>query len=280
MTNEPALPVPQQGEVLVRVRAVSLNYRDLAIAQDKYPLPVKDNVVPCSDCAGEVVQVGASVSEFKVGDRVAGAFLQDLLDGEGDDRTLSSNLGGQYDGVLAEYRVFPEHGLVAMPRHLSYEEAATLPCAGVTAWNALYGLRPLLPGQTVLLEGTGGVSMFGLQIAAAGGARTIVTSSSNEKLQIAKMNGATHLINYRETPDWHEQVMRLTGGRGAEHVLDIGGPSTLDKALACTAHGGVVSVIGFRGSESGGGDLNLPAMMLARTPLMRGVMVGSRKQFM
>lgn len=271
------IPQPGPGQVLVKVHAVSLNYRDLLVAKGQYGLGVKENVVPCSDGAGEVIATGDQVTEFKVGDRVAGTFNQDHVAGDIANK-YHSVLGGTADGTLAEYILLAEHGLVHIPAHLSYEEASTLPCAAVTAWNALYGgSKPLLPGQTVLLQGSGGVSIFGLQIAVAGGARTIVTSSSDAKLEHAKKLGATYTINYKTTPNWEEEVLKLTNGQGVDHILEVGGPGTLGRSLTSIAPGGAITCIGFvaGGEES----KNIPTLLLMKQATMRGIVVGSRVLF-
>lgn len=273
----------EKNQVLVKIHAVSLNYRDLLVATGKYAQGLKENLVPCSDGAGEVVSVGGQVTKFKVGDRVAGIFNQGHLIGpDPTAEEFMTGLGGMLDGTLTEYRFFPEDGLVHIPAYMTYEEAATLPCAAVTAWNALYGgPKPLLPGQTVVLQGTGGVSLFGLQIAHAAGAHTIITSSSDEKLTIAKKLGATHVINYRAVPDWDKEVQRLTNGEGADHILEVGGPGTLAKSLQCIRRGGTISVIGFvaQMDDAGLNSASLPSMMIMSGAVLRGVLVGSRQLF-
>lgn len=263
-------------EVRVRIRACSLNYRDTLVAAGGYPRNDKSPVIPLSDGAGEVIACGEAVTTFKPGDRVAGCFVQDWIDGEPDERVLNSCLGGGIDGVLREEMTFPEHGLVKIPAHLSFEEAACLPCAGVTAWHALIELGNLRAGDTVLLLGTGGVSMFGLQFAKMIGARAIITSSSDEKLATARELGADDVINYRTCEDWPAIARELTGGRGVDHVLDVGGPGTLEKSCAAVRPGGIVSIIGvLTGVE---GQISpLPAIFdLIR---MNGIYVGSRAMF-
>ena len=219
------------------MRAASLNFRDLAIITGKYIRgPLTQDTIPLSDGAGEVAAVGAGVTQFKVGDRVVATFTQG---------NPPAALGSPLDGTLAEYAVFPADGLLKLPPHLSFEEAATLPCAGVTVWNALmHGPRILKAGETVLSLGTGGVSIFALQIAKMAGARAIVTSSSDAKLERARALGADHCINYKTTPDWEKTVLELTDGQGAEHVIDTGGVGTLPKSYLAVGPGGVVSVIG------------------------------------
>lgn len=269
-------PVPEPGsrEVLVRMRAASLNFRDLLIAGGSYPGGPTVPVVPLSDGAGEVVAAGQGCTRFAVGDRVAGTFMQGWEAGEIADGDLLTGLGGPIDGVLCEYRLFNERGLVAVPGHLSFEEAATLPCAAVTAWNALYGLRTLEPGQTVLVLGTGGVSIFALQFARAAGARVIITSSSDEKLERARALGASDTINYRSLPDWGGEVRRLTGGRGVDHVVETGGSGTLASSLVATRRGGAIHMIGVLTM----GQID-PLAILNGGVIVRGVMVGSRAMF-
>ena len=269
------LPACGRGQVLVRMHAASLNFRDLAVATGKYMMSaLPPDLVPLSDGAGEVIEVGEGVTRLKAGDRVAGIFMQGWLGGEMEPVHGHSALGGAIDGVLAEYRVFDEQGLVHIPAHLSFEQAATLPCAAVTAWNALFGLHPLQPGQTVLILGTGGVSIFALQFAHAAGARVIATSSSNEKLERARALGASDGINYKENPEWQTEVKRLTGGRGVDHVVEVGGPGTLARSLGAARNGGVVTLIGVltRGQID-------PLAIFGSGAIVRPIYVGSRQMF-
>ncbi len=268
-------PRPGRGQVLVRMRAASLNFRDLSVASGKYMLSkLPPDLVPLSDGAGEVVEIGEGVTRVKVGDRVAGIFMQTWLGGEREPAQLDSALGGAVDGVLAEHVVFDAEGLVHIPAHLSFEQAATLPCAAVTAWNALYGLQPLQPGQTVLVLGTGGVSIFALQLAHAAGARVIATSSSDEKLERARALGASDGVNYKAVPEWQEAVRALTGGRGVDHVVEVGGPGTLARSLGAARAGGVVSLIGVltRGQID-------PLVIFGSGAIVRPIYVGSRQMF-
>jgi NADPH:quinone reductase-like Zn-dependent oxidoreductase len=269
-------PRPGPGQVLVRMRAASLNYRDLMIIKGQYsPSGVPANLIPLSDGAGEVEEVGPGVTAFQAGDRVAGIFHQGWLDGEITNEATGTALGGDIDGVLAEYRTFPESGLVRVPEHLSFEEAATLPCAALTAWNAFFELRPVHPGDIVLTQGTGGVSAFAIQFAAAAGARVIATSSSDEKLARAKKLGASELINYRTQTDWDNAVLELTGGRGVDHIVEVGGPGTLPRSLRAVRRGGCIHVIGLL---AGKGEIN-PLALLPKAAIMRGIFVGSRAMF-
>ncbi|WP_207477101.1 zinc-dependent alcohol dehydrogenase family protein [Arenibaculum pallidiluteum] len=268
-------PRPARGQALVRMRAASLNYRDLAIAQGRYGTGgVPRNLVPLSDGAGEVVEVGPDVTRVRPGDRVAGIFMQSWIGGEIAESDRASALGGAIDGVLTEYRLFDEQGLVHLPEHLSFEEGASLPCAAVTAWNALYGLRSLQAGETVLVLGTGGVSIFALQFAHAAGARVIATSSSDAKLERARAMGAAEGVNYGRHPDWEKEVRRLAGGRGVDHVVEVGGSGTLPRSIAACRLGGAVHLIGVLTT----GQMD-PGMILGAGVTVRGIYVGSRQMF-
>lgn len=267
---------PEAGEVLVKVHAAALNRRDVFLLKGQYPVGPRDSVVPLSDGAGEVVAVGSGVTRFRVGDRVAAIFFQDWLSGRSSPKMLESALGGQRDGMLSQYVTLNEQGLVAVPAHLSYEEAATLPCAAVTAWNGLVTRGRLQAGDLVLLEGTGGVSVFGLQFAVAAGAKPIITSSSDAKLERAKKLGATGTVNYRTTPDWEKAVRELTGGLGVHHVLEVGGKDTLPRALASLAPGGHIALIGGLGGF--GGEVPVMALM-GMNASVSGIYVGSRENF-
>lgn len=268
-------PKPGPHEVLIRVRAASLNYRDHLVVTGRYFVAHTRPTIPLSDCAGEVASVGAGVSRFHPGDRVAGTFLQVWNDGPRP--ADAESLGVPLDGTLAEYVVLHEDGVVAMPPSLSFEEASTLPCAGVTAWNALMVAgRQVRPGDTVLCLGTGGVSMFGVQFARAAGARVIVTSSSDEKLERALALGASDGINYIRKPEWDKSVGELTGGRGVDHVIEIGGVGTLPRSYRSIGFGGKVALIGFLAAPEG--DANpFPLMMKAGS--LHGIGVGSTRMF-
>jgi NADPH:quinone reductase-like Zn-dependent oxidoreductase len=271
-------PDPQPGprEVLIRIRATSLNYRDQMVVTGNYfGGPVSRNLIPLSDGAGEVAAVGAEVSRFKTGDRVVGTFFQTWISGPMTERHPA--LGSPLDGTLAEYIVLHEDGVVPMPRTLSFEEAATLPCAAVTAWNALMvSGKPVKPGDTVLCLGTGGVSMAGLLFAKVAGARVIVTSSSDEKIKRACALGASDGVNYKRYPDWQKEVTHLTGGHGADHILENGGPGSLTRSFEAAAFGGKVALIGFlAGTE---GEINTTILMM-KSGVMIGIGVGSRAMF-
>ena len=269
------VPTPGRGQILVKMRAASLNYRDLNVAAGRAARgTVPPNLIPLSDGAGEVAALGPDVTRVAVGDRVAGLFMQNWLGGEMEPYHVESSRGGAIDGVLAEYVLFDQDGVVHLPAHLSFEEGATLPCAGVTAWNALYAARPLGLGETVLILGTGGVSIFALQFAKAAGARVIATSSSDDKLAKARALGASDGINYRQHPEWQEQVMALTGGRGVDHVVEVGGAGTLARSVEAARIGGQVHLIGVLT----GGEIN-PTPILRRNTRLRGIYVGSRQMF-
>ena len=274
---EAPTPKPGRGQVLVRVRATSLNYRDLMVASGSGARgPTPPNLIPLSDGAGEVVEIGADVTRVKPGERVAALFMQTWLGGEIEPHHTASSMGGAIDGVLAEFLLVDQDGLVRIPDHLSFEEAACLPCAGVTAWNALFHLRPIGPGQTVLVLGTGGVSIFALQFARAAGARVIATSSSDVKLAKARALGATDTVNYRQHPEWQTEVLRLTNGRGVDHVVEVGGPGTLPCSIDATRQGGNISLIGVLTGAAG--EIS-PVTMMRKGLVVRGIYVGSRQMF-
>lgn len=267
---------PGVGEVLVRMKAASLNYRDYMVVQGTYNPKMRLPMIPLSDGAGVVEEVGKDVSRFKKGDRVAACFMQKWIDGPPTPEKGASALGGSIDGVLREFAVFSENGLVSVPDHLSFEEAATLPCAAVTAWHALFEHSPMAPGQTVLLQGTGGVSIFALQFAVAAGLRTIVTSSSDEKLARARELGADETVNYKRTPNWDEEARKLTAGAGVDHVVEVGGSDTMPRSLRAVRTGGTISVIGvLSGKESSVS----PASILMNSVRLQGIYVGSRAMF-
>jgi NADPH:quinone reductase-like Zn-dependent oxidoreductase len=274
-TERPKPTVTPSG-ILVRMRAASLNFRDLMVAAGRYAGgAVVQDTIALSDGTGEVIEVGAAVTRFRVGDRVAGTFFQDWVSGL--PSAPRASLGAPpADGVLAEYVVFDERDAVHIPAHLSFEEAATLPCAGVTAWHALVSVGQLRAGQTVLALGTGGVSVFALQIARMCGAEVIITSSSDEKLARARALGAHHTINYRTTPDWEREVMTLTQGRGVDHVVEVGGVGTLAKSMAAVAPGGKIALIGVLTGRVGDAS---PYLLMPRWSSITGIFVGSRDMF-
>lgn len=263
-------------EVLVKVHAVSLNFRDLMMVMGRYNPKIKLPFTPCSDGSGTVIEVGSDVKKFKAGDRVMAAFMPDWTAGKLHEDAGRSALGGGGTGMLAEQVVLPEHGLVHIPNHLSFEEGATLPCAAVTAWNALIESGNLRPGETVLTLGTGGVSIFAIQFALMNGCDIIATSGSDAKLAQLRKMGVTKTINYKTTPDWSKEVLKLTGNRGVDHVVEVGGAGTLDQSLKSTALAGHVAVIGvLSGVQT---DLN-PRLILMKNIRVQGIFVGSRQMF-
>jgi NADPH:quinone reductase-like Zn-dependent oxidoreductase len=275
--GERAEPKPRPGEVKLRIRAASLNARDHGVVRGIYRGgPVARPTVPLSDGAGEVVEVGSGVRRVAVGDKVCAIFCQRWVDGAFANDMFASTLGSPLDGMLAEYGVFSEEGVVKFPAHLSYEEAATLPCAAVTAWNALIARGRLEPGQWVLALGTGGVSVFALQFAKAAGARCTITSSSDDKLARARSLGADHTINYKATPEWEKEVMKITGGRGADHVIEVGGAGTLGKSVAALTTGGQIHQIGFLAGRETPFDLSA---FVGKRAILNGTFVGSRAMF-
>ena len=270
-------PRPGPKEILMRVRASSLNYRDLMVLKGGGRGPKKLGVVPLSDGAGEVSAIGDGVTRVKVGDRIAGCFHPRWFGGPISPDYLTDRLGANLDGMLAEYAVLNEEALVHVPSHLSFEEAATLPCAAVTAWVALTGHRRVTAGDTVLTLGSGGVSVFALQFARLLGARVIATTSTVEKAARLKALGASEVITYTETPDWDEKVRELSDGRGVDYVVEIGGPGTIAMSLRALAVGGHVSLIGASLSRSGTG-LD-PLLLTGRGITLGSISVGSRADF-
>ena len=269
-------PQPGPGQALVRVRANSLNYRDLVVASGGYGRHGKLPLIPLSDGAGEVVEVGPQVTRVKPGERVAAIFMQSWLAGGLAEERAKSALGGAIDGMLAEYVVVYAEGLVPIPQHLSYAEAATLPCAAVTAWHALVAEGGIRAGDSVLVLGTGGVSIFALQFARLHGARVIATSSSDDKLARAIGLGASDGINYRQTPEWGRRVLELTGGAGVDHVIEVGGAGTLPQSFRAVRYGGRISLIGVLSDPGAAVD---PRPLLMKGARLQGIYVGSREMF-
>lgn len=271
-------PVAQSGEILVRLQAASLNFRDLMVARGRYfGGPVAVDTIPLSDGTGEVVTVGSGVTRFKPGDRVCGTFFRGWMDGRVPEGPRASLGAPPADGVLAEYAVFNQQDAVAVPSHLSPEAAATLPCAAVTAWHALLENARVVPGQTVLVIGTGGVSIFALQFARVAGARVLAISSSDQKLERTRQLGAESGVNYRKTPDWELEILRLTQGRGVNHVIEVGGVGTLGRSMAAVAAGGTIQLIGVLTGH--GTEVPSPYALMAKQATLRGVFVGSRAHF-
>jgi NADPH:quinone reductase-like Zn-dependent oxidoreductase len=272
-------PIPQPGasQVLVQMTAASLNYRDLLVVEGSYNPKLRLPMVPVSDGAGVVEAVGNGVENFRPGDRVVPIFFQGWLEGEPTTEKLATGLGANLDGVLCDYRVFEESGLLPVPDYLSDAEAAALPCAGVTAWSAIVKLGGIRPGDTVLVQGTGGVALFALQFAKLMGATVILTSSSDAKLARAKDLGADHLINYRDQPDWSRPAKVLTGGQGVDLVVEIGGAGTLEQSIRAVRVGGTIALIGVvAGAAAPAVPLPLVVMRAVR---MQGVTLGSRTDF-
>lgn len=269
-------PSPRAGQVLVRVRATSLNYRDQAVVAGVYTLADSSrDMIPLSDGAGEVLAVGEGVTRVKPGDHVAGTFFQ--VPPDGPPNAMPAALGAPLDGMLAEQVVLYEDGLVHVPKGYSFEEAACLPCAAVTAWHALmHAGRPTRPGDTVVVLGTGGVSMFALMFAHAAGARVIATSSSDDKLQRVKALGASDGINYRTTPDWDKEVLRLTGGRGADCVVEVGGVGTLPRSMNAIGRFGKITLIGLLTGRDGAVS---PYPLMFKGGTLHGIFVGDRAMF-
>ena len=268
-------PKPEANEVKVKFHAVSLNYRDLMMVKGLYNPKLKMPLVPFSDGAGEVVEIGENVTKFKIGDRVTPIFMQGWIEGAIDYKKMRTALGGDLDGVLREFGTFKEDGLICIPDHFSFEEAATLPCAALTAFNALFESGGLKPDDTVLLLGTGGVSIFALQMASVLGCRIIITSSSDEKLEKAKKLGATDTINYEKTEDWDKKVLDLTDKRGVDTIVEVGGAGTLQKSVNAAKTGGHIAVIGVL---SGKGDFDSTAILMKAVRL-QGIFVGSKQMF-
>lgn len=265
------------GEVVIKVKATSLNYRDLMIAKSRYGAPTVTELVPLSDGAGEVVAVGAGVTKWAEGDRVAGSFFTHWQSGQFRPEYPNGALGGAASGMLAEYVMLPAHGVVRIPSHLSFEEAATLPCAGLTAWNALMETGPkLAPGSTILTLGTGGVSIFALQFAKAAGFEVLSTTSSEAKSERLRALGAHEVINYRTHPEWEKEIAKLTGGAGIDHVIEVGGAGTLAKSMMAVRYGGAISLIGVLT----GVDVQVnPLPVLGKNIRLQGIYVGSTAMF-
>ena len=272
-----AVPDPGPGEVQIRFHAASVNYRDIMIASGTYNPRMKLPAVPFSDAAGEITAVGKGVTKWKLGDRVSPIFVQDWIDGEPDVRKSRSALGAgaQVRGVLAECGVFPAESIVGIPEHLTYEEAATLPCAGLTSWHALAVSGRLKAGDTVLTLGTGGVSIFAIQFAKAFGAKVIATTSSDAKAERLRELGADEVINYRDREDWDAAVLELTANRGVDHVVEVGGGGTLSRSINAVRVGGHIALIGALDRE---GEFSYVPIFMKLIRL-QGVFVGSRKMF-
>lgn len=271
------IPEPKagKGEVLIKIKAVSLNYRDLMVVSGTYNPRMKLPAIPFSDAAGEIVEIGEGVKKWKVGDRVMPIFVQHWYDGRLNDeiRRTALGAGSDWNGVLREYAAFSEESIVRSPEYLSFEAAATLPCAALTAWNALVESGKLRAGETVLTLGSGGVSTFAIRIAKMFGARVIATTGTGEKAERLRLLGADEVINYRENPDWDELVLKLTGKRGVDHVVEVGGAGTLPRSARSVTVGGHIALIG---ALSGGEGLN-PVGVFMKAARLQGIFVGSRR---
>jgi NADPH:quinone reductase-like Zn-dependent oxidoreductase len=269
-----AEPKPGHGQIVVRIRAAALNYRDQGVLKGAYGY-TRFPVIPLSDGAGEVVAVGPGVTEFKLGDRVAGTFFQGWTGGRIPANASKNSLGGMVDGVLADYAIFNEIGAIKIPGHLSFEEAATLPCAALTAWNAIVHTGQIKASETIAILGTGGVACFGLQFAKMHGAFVFHTSSNDEKLARVQAMGADVAVNYRTTPDWDQEILKQTDGAGVDHILEVGGAGTLEKSMNAIRQGGSIYVIG---ALAGSGSIN-PRMINRKSIRLQGIHVGSRDMF-
>ena len=267
-------PEAGHGQILIRVRAASMNYRDQGVIKGAYGY-TKFPVIPMCDGAGEVVAVGPGVTLFKAGDRAMSTFFQTWIGGRIPADASKNSLGGQLDGVLAEFVALPQHGAIRIPDYLSFEEAATLPCAALTAWNALVETGRIRAGETVAILGTGGVACFAVMVAKMHGAHVLLTSSSDEKLARGKALGADETINYRSTPDWDKEVLKRTGGAGVDHVIEVGGANTLEKSMSAARTGGSIYIIG---SVAGQGSIN-PRIINRKELHLHGVHVGSLEMF-
>jgi NADPH:quinone reductase-like Zn-dependent oxidoreductase len=275
ITDRPT-PQPASGQVLVKVHAASLNYRDLLVVLGRYNPKLALPRIPCSDGAGEVVAIGDEVKRWKIGQRVAGIFMQNWIDGPPDAAKQRGALGGDIDGMLAEYVILDENGLVEVPEHLSWEQAACLPCAGVTAWNAIVHAGHIKAGDTVLIQGTGGVSIFALQFAKLLGARVLGTSSNDEKLRRAHSLGLDAGVNYKLTPDWAKWVLEQTNGIGVDLVVEVGGAGTFAQSLKAVRIGGAVAQIGILSQSAD--PLQIGPLLHKQLHLL-GIYVGSRADF-
>ena len=276
MADRP-LPQPGPGQVRVQITAATLNYRDLLVVEGRYNPKLRLPLIPLSDGAGVVDAVGEGATRFRAGDRVVGVFFQGWLGGEPSAEKLATGLGAHLDGVLCEYRVFDEAGLLPVPEYLSDAEAAAMPCAAVTAWSAIVTLGRVRPGDVVVVQGTGGVALFALQFAKLVGATVILTSLSDAKLARAKALGADHLINHRTEPEWSRPVKALTGGRGADLIVEIGGAGTLAQSIRAVRVGGTIAMIGVVAGAAAS-DVPLPLVVM-RQVRMQGVTLGSRADF-
>lgn len=269
-------PIAGPGEILVRVRATSINNRDLMVVHDQYGFPIRPGLTPLCDASGEVAAIGDRVRRFEVGDRVSPTMQLGWIAGPARPEYFGTDLGGSLDGVLKQFIVLPEEAAVRLPKHLSLEEGATLNCAGVTAWNSLASPVPVTAGDTVLVQGTGGVAIFALQLAKAMGARVIATTSTEQKEKRLRDLGADEVINYVTNEGWDQEVRNRTGGAGVDRVVETGGPSTLARSIACLRIGGQISLVGFSGGF--GAQLD-PVSLIGRAIRIETIAVGSRADY-
>lgn len=272
---EREMPVPAANEVVIKFHAASLNYRDVMVAKGTYNPRMNLPAIPFSDGAGEIVEVGSGVTKWIVGDRVCPSVVQTWIDGEPTAATSKTAIGAGIDGVLREYGAFSEESVVKIPEHLSFEEAATLPCAALTAWYALVDSGKVKSGDTILTLGTGGVSVFAVQMAKHFGARVIATSGSDEKIEKIKHLGADETINYKTTPDWDKTVLEMTEGRGVDHVIEVGGTGTLQRSVKAVRVGGHIALIGALDTS---GEFN-PIPVFMKGIRVQGIFIGSRRMF-
>ena len=273
---EAAEPALGRSDVRIRVRAASLNFRDLLIARGLYPGPLKHQPIPLSDGAGEVIAVGEDVSRVALGDRVVVSCFPRWIAGPMIEEYHAAAVGMTIDGLLAETAMYDESAFLKIPEHLSYEEAAAMPCAAVSAWSAMNVHEPLRAGQTVLVQGTGGVALFALQLARAQGAKVLAITSSPERAALLRDMGAAEVVDYNRNPDWHLEILALTDGRGVDKVVEIGGEKTIQKAVACTRLGGELGLVGFVTGFGGGLP---PTDIMNRSVMLRGISIGPRQNF-
>ena len=274
--QEENIPALGRRDALIRVHAASLNFRDMAFAYGQYPGVIRENPIPLSDGAGEVIAVGADVTRVRIGDRVTATCNTDWIGGPFIAQYHHQSIGFSIDGMLSECSLIHENALVNIPDYLSYEEAACLSCAAVSAWSALTIAEPLLPGQTVLIQGTGGVALFGLQIAKMFGARVLAITSSADKAQRLTALGADAVVNYNDDPQWGEAILKLTEGRGVDKVIEIAGESTIRQSVACTRYGGEIGQVGFVSGVGGGLP---PIEILKKSITIKGIAMGPRLTF-
>ena len=269
--NQKEKPSPLEGEVLVKIHSVSLNYRDYLTVEGKYNPKYRLPMIPCSDCSGEIVEIGKGVIDWKIGDRVVGVFAPDWISGSTSIKSIRNTLGGPQEGTLQEYRIFPKGGLVSMPSTLSYIEASTLPCAAVTAWSALTEFGKILPGEKIVTQGSGGVSLFAIQFAKILGAGVYAISGSDSKLEKLRELGADFVLNYNTNPNWGSEIKKIT--EGVDNVIEVGGSNTLTESIKALKPFGQISLIGILGGSIS--NLNLLPILMQNIRI-QGILVGSK----